>query len=111
MLKPRQKQLAELMVAEPNLSNEKYAERIGIDPTTLYRWKRNDEFNDYVHTLCQTRFKDMEKLAMQKLREHVENGNWKACQYVLDSLGYLPEQKIDVKSSEINICITGDTND
>lgn len=108
MLKTKQKQLAEIMVAEPNLSNEKYSERVGIDPTTLYRWKKNDEFNEYVHELCQSRFKDMEKMAMQKLREHIEKGNWKATQYVLDGLGYKPEDKIDIRNGEININVVGD---
>ncbi len=108
VLKTKQKQLAEIMVAEPQLSNEKYAERIGVDPSTIYRWKKNDEFNDYVHTLCQERFKDMEKLAMTKLREHIEKGNWKATQYVLDYMGYKPEETIDIKNGDINISIVGD---
>ena len=50
----------------------------------------------------------MEKLAMQKLKEHVEKGNWKATQYVLDGLGYKPEEKIDINNGEININVTGD---
>lgn len=110
MLKLKQKQLAEIMVAEPELNNEQYAERVGINPATIYKWKKNDEFNEYLHTLCQERFKDMEKLAMQKLREHVERGNWKATQYVLDGLGYKPEEKVDIKNSAINISVVGDSD-
>ena len=108
MLKLKQKQMAELMVAEPDLSNEKYAERMGIDPSTIYRWKKNKEFTDYLHSLCNERFKDMERLAIQKLKEHIKNGNWKATQYVLDSLGYKPETTVDIKSNDINIHVTGD---
>ncbi len=110
MLKVKQKKLAELMVAEPELTNEKYAERIGINPATIYSWKKNKEFTDYVHTLCQERFKDIEKLAIQKLKEQVAKGNWKAIQYVLDSLGYKPEEKVDIRSSDINISIVGDAD-
>ena len=111
MLKTKQKKLAELMVAEPELTNERYAERIGIDPTTIYRWKKSEEFNEYLHSLCKERFKDMEKLAMQKLKEHIEKGNWKATQYVLDGLGYKPDEVVDIKNSDINISILGDTDD
>lgn len=111
MLKPKQKKLAEIMVAEPELNNEQYAEKIGIDPSTLYAWKKKDEFNEYVHNLCKERFKDMEKLAMNRLKQHVENGNWKATQYVLDGLGYKPEEKIDITSGDININVTGEDND
>ena len=111
MLKPKQKKLAELMVAEPELTNEKYADKIGVDPTTIYRWKKSDEFTDYLHSLCKERFKDMEKLAMQKLKEHIEKGNWKATEYVLNGLGYKPEEKIDIKNSDINISISGDSDD
>lgn len=110
-LTTKQRKLAELMVSEPNLSNEKYAKQIGIDPSTIYRWKKSDEFNEYVSALCHDRFKDLERLAIRKLREQVENGSWKAIQYVLDSLGYAPKQEIDIKSTDINISITGDADD
>lgn len=108
MLKPKQKQAAEIAVSEPDLSGFKIAERVGVDVNTYYRWKKNPEFTEYIHSLCEDRFKDMEKLAMQKLKEHIEKGNWKATQYVLDGLGYKPEEKIDISNGDINISITGD---
>ena len=72
MLKPKQKQAAEIAVSEPDLSGFKIAERVGVDVNTYYRWKKNPEFTEYIHSLCEDRFKDMEKLAMQKLKEHIE---------------------------------------
>lgn len=108
MLKPKQKKAAEISVSEPGLSGAKIAERVGVNINTYYVWKKNPEYQEYVHALCEDRFKDMEKLAMQKLKEHVEKGNWKATQYVLDGLGYKPEEKIDINNGEININVTGD---
>ena len=36
----------------------------------------------------------MEKLAVYKLNEQINNNNWKAIQYVLDNTGYkMPEQQ------------------
>lgn len=105
MLKPKQKKAAEIMVDEPNLSGFKIAERLGIDPTTMYRWRKNEEFQEYVHSLCKERFKDMEKLAIEKLREHVKNNNWKATEYVLNGLGYKPKEEIGITTKDINLNI------
>lgn len=111
-LKPKQKALAELMVLKPDLTNEKYAEQIGIDPKTLYKWKKTEEFNDYINELCKAKFADMERLAMEKLAAQLKKGNWKAIEYVLNGLGYKPEDKLDIKNSgDININITGEEND
>lgn len=94
MLKPKEKQLAELMASEPSLRNVDYAARCKISEKTVYVYKRKPEFQEYLSALCKERFKDMEKLAVQKLSEQIERGNWKAVQYVLDNTGYkMPEQQ------------------
>lgn len=107
-LNRKQKLAAEIMAAEPNLSGAKIAERVQVDVTTFYRWKKNQEFNDYVHTCCIEEFKDIEKIAIQKLRENAAKGNQKAIEYVLNYMGYKPEEKIDLHSSDICINITGE---
>lgn len=94
MLKPKEKQLAEIMASEPSLSNAQYAERIKVSEKTVYVYKRKPEFQEYLSALCKERFKDMEKLAVKKLGEQIKNNNWKAIQYVLDNTGYkMPEQQ------------------
>lgn len=100
MLKPKQRQIAEIMVLEPDLRNEDYAARVGINPKTLYMWKREEEFNDYLHELCREKFKHMERLALQKLKENVKKGNQKAIEYILDGTGYKAAQELDIKGSE-----------
>lgn len=111
MLNRKQKLGAEIASAEPELSGRKVAERIGVDVNTFYRWKKNPEWVEYLHTCCQERFRDMEKLAVLKLQENVAKGNQKSIEYVLNYLGYQPEQRIDIKGSDININITGEDND
>ena len=94
MLKPKEKQLAELMASEPSLRNVEYAERCKISEKSVYVYKRKPEFQEYLSDLCKERFKDMEKVAIKKLAEQVDKGNWKAVQYVLDNSGYkMPEQQ------------------
>lgn len=94
MLKPKEKKLAELMCCEPSLRNIDYAERCGISEKSVYVYKAKPEFQDYLSQLCKERFKSMEKLAVHKLNEQVNKGNWKAIQYILDNTGYrMPEQQ------------------
>ena len=101
MLKPKQKALAELMVAEPSLRYEEYAKRVGISDKTCYVYRQNEEFQEYVSELCRRRFRDMEKVAIQKLSEQLDRGNFKAVQYVLDNRGYkTPEEsKVDLDAT------------
>lgn len=99
-LKPKQKALAELMVLKPELTNVEYAKEIGIDPKTLYKWKKTVEFQDYMHQCCQEKFKDLEQLALTKLKENIAKGNQKAIEYSLDYLGYKADTKIKAEVSD-----------
>ena len=110
MLKPRQMKLAELMAVEPELTNEEYADRVGCNPSTVYTWKKNEEFQQYLHTLCEKRFRSFEGLAVQKLMENANKGNQKAIEYLLNYIGYKPKDEIDISSGDINITI-GDADD
>lgn len=105
-LKIKQKALAELMILKPELTNVEYAKAIGIDPKTLYKWKKTDEFQAYMSELCQDKFKDLEKLAIDKLRDNIGKGNQKAIEYALDYLGYKATQKVEAElTNDININI------
>ena len=107
-LKPKQKLLAELMVARPELTNEEKAKEIGIDPKTLYKWKKEVEFQDYLHELGKAKFADMEGLALAKLQENIAAKNQKAIEYALDYLGYKATTKVEADvngNMDININI------
>lgn len=107
-LNRKQKLAAEIAASEPLTSGAEIARRVEVDVNTFYRWKKNPEWNDYLHELCQERFKDIEKIAVEKLKENVAKGNQKSIEYVLNYMGYQPEQKIDIRSGDISINITGD---
>lgn len=102
-LKPKQIKLAELMVLEPELNNEQYAERVKINPSTVYAWKKNKEFQDYLHSCCQEEFKSLEKLAVRKLRENAAKGNQKAIEYLLNYIGYKAPEEVIVKDKTIKV--------
>lgn len=102
-LKVKQKLLAELMVEEPELTNVEYAKRIGIDVKTLYKWKKTDEFQDYLHECCKEEFKSLEKMAIRKLKENAEKGSQKAIEYLLNYIGYKPSDVVEITDKTIKI--------
>lgn len=105
-LKPKQRALAELMVSNPGFTNLQYAEEAGIDVKTVYKWKKEQEFQDYVHELCIERFRSLEDLAIAKLQENIEKNHQKAIEYALDYLGYKATQKVEAEvNTDINITI------
>lgn len=108
-LKPRQKLIAELHVANPDMTVEEIANEVGVNPVTVYRLRRTPQYKKYEHELCQERFGDLEKIALKSLKENVQNNNQKAIEYVLDYLGYKATEKIEADlSSDINIVIDDD---
>lgn len=64
---------------------------------------------EYFHSLCQSRFKKLEALAIEKLTENIESNNQKAIEYALNYLGYKPVEKIEATTTSISITI-GDEN-
>lgn len=108
MLKPRQKALAQLMVAEPQLTKAQLAQRIGCAESSIYNWQQLAEFREYEHDLCEKKFRSLEKLAVQKLMENMAKGNQKAIEYALNYVGYKPKDEIDISGGDININIGGD---
>ena len=104
-LKPKQRDLAQLMVDEPKLTNVEYAKRIGIDPKTLYKWKKTDEFIEFRSELCRHKFKDLEALAMDQLKKRLVKGDMRAITYVLDGAGYKASEKVEISERSINITI------
>lgn len=102
-LKPKQRLLAELMVSNPKMTNLEYAAEVEIDPKTVYKWKKEQEFQAYLHELYIEKFKSLEDLAIQKLQENIEKRNQKAIEYALDYLGYKATQKVE---ADVNTDIT-----
>lgn len=106
-LKPKQMRAAELMALRPEMKDKEIAAEVGISKKTMWVWKTKiPEFMEYYHSICESAFKDMESLAVQKLRENVVKGNQKAIEYALDYLGYQATTKIDAKiDNDITITI------
>ena len=107
MLNRRQQRAAEMLVYNPEMREKEIAAEVGVAPKTLWVWKtKTPEFAEYYHELCERAFKEMEGLAIQKLRDNVRKGNQKAIEYTLDYLGYHATQKVSADiNTDINITI------
>ena len=105
-LKPKQRLLAELMAIQPELTNAEYAREIGIDEKTLYRWKKEEIFLDYLHNLCKEKFKDLERMAIKRLGEKVEAGAMDAILFVLNNTGYKAEDNLNVNAGGVTLNVT-----
>ena len=102
-LSNKQKIAAEYMVANPEMSYEEVSQALNISSMTLYRWRKMPEFQDFSHELCMQKFKELEKLDVQKLLENVKKNNQKAIQYALDYVGFKAPEEVVVKDKTIKI--------
>ena len=102
----RMDRVLEVWVSNPMASENKLAELSGVSRPTIQRYKRDKEFMEKYHEMCRQRFNSFESMAVEKLREALETGNWQAVKYVLDSLDYGGKQKVDANvNTDVNISI------
>lgn len=106
MLKTKQLDLIEAIIANPSASNVKLAEMVGVNRNTITEWKRKQEFNDALKARLAEIWRDSEIIAVDTMRNLAIDGDFKAAKYILDNLGYAPVQKIEADvSTDINIVI------
>ena len=106
-LKPKQQKAAELMALFPEKKDKEIAAEVNISPKQFWIWKTKvPEIMEYYHSDCEKRYKELEALAVEKLKANVVKGNQKAIEYVLDYLGYHAPTKVEADiNTDINITI------
>lgn len=100
MLTNKQLLLIEYMITNPKATQEQLAEMVGASRKTIGRWQKLEEFQDELKTQLKDVWGDLERNAINTMKNLVDEGSFQASKYVLDSLGYAPAQKIeaDVKT-------------
>lgn len=104
----RYRKVATVWVENPYITFGEIAKLCKISENTFYNYRQDDTFMAIYRELCQQKYKESESLAINKLREMAAGGNWNAVKYILDGLGYKPEDKTKVSveaDSSINLTI------
>lgn len=100
MLKPKQLNFIEKLIANPFKPDTVLAKEIGVHRNTLHVWKQNPEFQaEYKRRLGEI-WQDGERMAITTVQNLARSGDFKAAKYILDSLDYAPAQKIDAVISQ-----------
>lgn len=108
-LKPKQLELLEAMLANPELSDVKLAAKVNLNNKTVGKWRKLPEFDEELKKRLQEQWKGAERLAQKKMIELAKEGNFHANKYILDSLGYAPTTKIEADvTTDIVINIEGE---
>ena len=100
-LSAKQLEAIQVLMDNPDLPYEAAAEMIGVARKTLYNWRHSDLFKEELDRRLKERWKDSERLAIDTMINLCRSGDFRAAKYMLDSLGYEAEKKIEVKG-EIN---------
>ena len=92
----RYRKVATIWVENPYLKYGEIAKLAKIGDSTFYDYRHDDRFMAIYKELCQQKYKELESVAMNKLGEMAAAGNWNAVKYILDGVGYKPEDKTKV---------------
>lgn len=104
----RYRKVATVWVENPYLKYGEIAKLARIGDSTFYDYRQDETFMAIYRELCQQKYKETESIAVNKLKEMAEAGNWNAVKYILDGVGYKPEDKTKVSveaDSAINLTI------
>jgi hypothetical protein len=99
MLKARQLQLIEELMANPMITDVECGKRIGVNRNTIREWKRQEEFQEELRARIRAKWEDSERLAVETMQNLASEGNFQATKYILDNLGYAATQKIEANLS------------
>ena len=102
----KKKELVDCLMANPMLPNTQIAKIMGINNKTVGKWLKDEEVQAELAKRLQEQWKDGERLAQDTMLSLCREGDFKAAKYILDSLGYEKEQKVDMDlNADINITI------
>ena len=89
----RYRKVATVWVENPYLTFGEISKLCKISENTFYNYRQDETFMAIYKELCQQKYKESESIAVNKLKEMAASGNWNAVKYILDGVGYKPEDK------------------
>lgn len=108
-LNAKQHKALELLVYSPHMTQNMIAQEVGVHRDTIRVWREeNEEFKAALDKATKDRWKAAEQMAVNGMINLASEGNYQAIKYMLDNLGYKPEDKTKLTmegSLDININI------
>lgn len=97
MLNDKQKQVAELLVYQPERTLKSIAEEVGVHFNTITNWKKNREFDEYKRQLALSVHGEYLVESLDILRKKALDGNTRShvkyLELLLKTYGLLVEKK------------------
>lgn len=97
----------EYMVAHPGARYQDIADACEVHIMSVQRWANSPLFIEEFRKRVNEKWGEAIATAQLQLVERVNNDDWKAIEYILDSAGYNETQKVEVKSDTITVNVTG----
>lgn len=98
MLKKKQYEAIQLLVYKDMKDIEVYTE-LGISESTLWRWKKDEEFIEELEKENRRKFRSLQSKALKAMEKLVDEGHFQASKYILDGNYYAPTEKHEVDMS------------
>lgn len=97
-LNKKQKLALELLTSGEGLTLKEIAERVNVNPKTLWDWRNIPEYTHFQEELARLndiRWQAAEDAAREAAIKLCKEGNQKMVQFVLQNIGYNPTQKVE----------------
>lgn len=95
-------QKAVILMVTTNLNQREIAKKLGVNETTVSKWKRSKEFDELYNEKQNEYLKDLSAPALRTMKDLLnarsELVRFNAAKDILDRTGFKPADKIDMES-------------
>lgn len=98
MLKRKQYEAIQLLVYS-EMKDSEVREALNISESTLWRWKKDEEFCAELEKENRRKFKSLQIQALHTMSKLMQEGHFQATKYILDGNDYAPTEKHEVDMS------------
>lgn len=92
MLKKKQYDAIQLLVYS-EMKDSEIKETLNISDSTLWRWKKDEEFCAELEKENRRKFKSLQIQALHAMTKLMQEGHFQATKYILDGNNYAPTEK------------------
>lgn len=95
MLKKKQYEAIQLLVYK-EMKDSEVKRELDISDSTLWRWKKDEEFLAELEKENRRKFKSLQIQALNTMTKLMQEGHFQATKYILDGNYYAPTEKHEV---------------